>query len=248
MTINYIEITHPDSDDVIQFHDVLVEAFPDPHEREDIGILRRNLREGSWISEGEVCRYHLIVARRDDQVVGGTSFYFFSHRNEPVPTALGMGSYMAVKRDFRRNGIGTNLIETRNQMLSRDARELDCCLRGLIIQVNDPELMSMEEIERDSMNSWEREKFWKRRGYRKIAFDFIQPPIRDGDPPIEYLSLYMFPYCSKWENMEYISSDYLRDVVRCFIKCTGTPGPSESDPSCLRMMSELAKHERFPIL
>jgi GNAT superfamily N-acetyltransferase len=250
MTIDYVEITDPDSDEIVQFHDVLIEAFPDPYGREDIAILRRNLREGSWTSENGVCRYHLIVARWSDQVIGGTSFYLLSRRGEVclAPIALGIGSYLAVKRKFRRNGIGTKLIAIRDQILSRDARELNCYLRGLIIQVNDPALMSVEEIEQDSMNPWEREKFWKRRGYKKIDFSFIQPSIRKGEPPIEYLSLRIFPYCPQWDNMERMSRADLRDIVDGFIKCTGTPGPAEADPSYLRMKSGLAAQEHFEVL
>jgi GNAT superfamily N-acetyltransferase len=247
--MDYIEITDPSSDVVIQFHDALVESFPDPYGREDIPILRRNLQEGSWTGEDEVCRYHLIVARWNGKVVGGTSFYFFSKDEACLtPMGFGMGSYLAVKKELRGNGIGTKLIAMRDQTLSRDAREFNCYLRGLIIQVNDPELMNTEEIKRDSMDPWEREKFWKRRGYRKIVFNFIQPPIRGGEPPIEYLSLYMFPYCSQWKNMERISRANLWDIVYCFIRCTGTPGPSEADPSYLRMKSELAAQEHFQIL
>ena len=153
-----------------------------------------------------------------------------------------------MKKEFRRKGIGTKLIEMRDLILSRDAEELDCHLRGLIIQVNDPELMSMEEVKQDSMDIYEREKFWKRRGYRKIAFSFIQPSIREGEPSIGYLSLYMFPYCPQWENMERMPRSELRDIVRCFIRCTGTLGPPETDPSYLRMKSELAGHEHFQVL
>ena len=191
--MNYVEITDSNSDKLEQFHDVLVEAFPDPIEREDMEILRANLLEGSWEHGDEICRYHIISARCDDEIVAGVSFYFFSHNQ----TALGIGCYLAVKERFRKRGIGTGLIDLRNQTLFRDAGELDCHLKGLVIQVSDPQRMSAEEIERDVVNSWEREKFWKHRGYRKIDFNFIQPSIRKGEPPIEYLSFYIFPYCEQ---------------------------------------------------
>lgn len=241
--MKYVEITDPDSDTVVQFHDVLVEAFPDPREREDVEILRANLRDGSWAKGDEVCRYHLAIAQWEDKVVGGISFYFFA-RNQ---TALGMGSYLAVKKEFRNKGIGTKLIDLRDKMLSRDADQLDCHLKGLIIQVNDPQLMSAGEIDHDAVDSWERELFWRRRGYRKIAFNFIQPPIREGEPPVEYLSLYIFPYCQEWKRMEHISGTELQDIVDCFIKCTGTPGPLETDPSYLQMKSELKKGSTYGI-
>lgn len=248
--MDYVEITEPGAGEVIQFHDIMVDAFPDPYVREDVEILQEKMQEGSWTSGDEVCQYHLVVALREGQVVGGTSFYFFNQEKNsgPRPTALGMGSYLAVKEDFRGNGIGTELISLRDQVLSRDARELDCHLRGLIIQVSDPALMSAEEIERDPMDPWKREEFWKRRGYRKIDFNFIQPAIRINEPPIEYLSLYMFPYCQQWKDMKSISRDDLWDVIYCFIRCTGTVGPPENDPSYLRMRSELAAHEYFHLL
>ena len=242
--MNYIEVINPNSDEVKQFHDVLVEAFPDPCEREDVEILRWNLRRGSWTTQDEVCRYHLIIARQGGRAVGGTSFYFYSNEQN----ALGMGAYLAVRNDFRSEGIGTKLIDLRDRILSRDASELHCQLKGLIIQVSDPELMGAEEIERDVMDPWERERFWKRQGYRKINFDFLQPPIREGEPPVEYLSLYMVPYCPEWESMEYISRAELRNVIDCFIKCTGTPGSPETDPSYLQMRAELATQKHFQVL
>ena len=239
--MDYIEIANPNSREVKQFHDVLVDAFPAPCEREDMELLRRNLRQGSWTDRDEICRYHLIVAREGELVVGGVSFYFYGN----VGNAMGMGSYLAVKNGFRGEGIGTELIGLRDRTLSSDALELDCRLKGLIIQVSDPELMDATEIERDVMDPSKRERFWKRRGYRKIDFDFIQPPIREGESSIECLSLYMFPYCSEWEGMERMSRVELGDIIRCFIKCTGTP---EIDPSYLRMKSELLALEYFPVV
>lgn len=244
ISMAYVEIINPCGDEVKRFHDVLVEAFPDPYEREDVEILRANLREGSWTKGDEICRYHLIVALEDKQVVGGTSFYFYSDGCD----ALGMGSYLAVKTEFRNRGIGTKLIDVRDEMLSRDAGKLNCRLKGLVIQVNDPELMSAGEIQQDVMDSWERERFWRRLGYRKIAFNFIQPPIRKGEPPVEFLSLYMFPHCPAWGRMERMSRADLRDIIDCFIKCTGTPGSPETDPSYLQMKSELATQEHFRVL
>ena len=242
--MDYIEISDPNSYELRQFHDVLVEAFPDPIEREDMEILRANLLEGSWERGDEICRYHIIAARWNGEIVGGVSFYFFSHNQ----TALGIGSYLAVKEEFWERGIGTGLIDLRNQTLSRDARELNCHLKGLVIQVSDPQRMSAEEIEKDVVNSWEREQFWKRRGYRKIDFNFIQPSIREGEPPIEYLSFYIFPYCEEWKLSNHVSNSELRDIVDCFIKCTGTLGSAEADPAYLRMRSELEKQDHFRIL
>lgn len=243
--IEYVEVTDPDSDVVLQFHDnVLVEAFPDYHEREDIDIIRKNLREGSWVEGNEICKYHLIFAQRASEIIGGVAFYFFSFGDY----ALGMGSYLAVRKDFRRKGVGMRLINARDRTLSKDAQLFSVYLKGLVIQVNDPSLMSMEEIKRDPMDPWRREMFWKRRGYRKIAFNFIQPSIRADDSPIEYLSLHIFPYCPEWDRMEQISRKDLSDIIYCFIRCTGTVGPMELDPSYIRMKSELSGQEYFNIL
>ena len=242
--MDYIEITDSESDGVKQFHDVLVEAFPDPCEREDVEILRWNLRQGSWTTQDEVCRYHLIIARQGGRAVGGASFYFYSNEQN----ALGMGAYLAVRRELWGKGTGAELIHLRDRILSRDALELNCHLKGLIIQVSDPELMGAAEMERDVMDPSERVRFWKQRGYRKIDFDFIQPPIREGEPPVEYLSLYLFPYRPEWESMACISRAELRNVIDCFIKCTGTPGPPETDPSYIQMRAELATRKHFQML
>lgn len=242
--IDPFEIIDPDDDALRQFHNIMIEAFPDPSEREDMEILRTNLREGSWADGDEICRYHIVVMRQGDQVVGGTSFYFYTDGGD----ALGIGSYLAVKEEFRGQGIGTELIDLRGRILCRDAQELDCYLKGLVIQISDPELMSAAEIENDVMDPWDRENFWRRRGFRKIYFNFIQPSIREGEPAIEYLSLYMLPYCPEWENMGRISNVELKKVIDGFIKCTGTPGPPETDPAYIRMKEGLAKYRHFFVL
>ncbi|MDQ1316573.1 MAG: family N-acetyltransferase [Candidatus Poribacteria bacterium] len=245
MPVEYVEILNPDSDALTKFHDnVLIEAFPDFYVLEDLPILRKNIENKNWTDGNESCRYHLFIARRDSQVVGGMSFYFFSFGTH----AIGMGSYIAVKKEHRRGGIGRKLIDIRDQILFKDAHELDCYVKGLVVQVNDPSLMSIDEIKQDSMDPWKREMFWRRRGYRKIAFNFIQPAIKVEYPPIEYLSLHIFPYSSEWKEMKRISKNELNSIVYCFVKCTGTVGPMESDPAYQRMKTELDEQDFFAVM
>lgn len=245
MPIEYVEILDPDSDAIVEFHDnVLVEAFPDVYVLEDVPILRRNLKEGSWADGNETCRYHLFVVYKDNQVVGGVSFYYFSFGSH----AIGMGSYIAVKKEHRRGGIGIKLIDIRDQVLHKDSMELNCYIKGLVVQVNDPSLMKIEEIKQDSMDPWKREMFWRRRGYRKIAFNFIQPSVKEVYPPVEYLSLHIFPYSSEWKEMKRISKNELYSITYCFIRCTTTIGPMENDPSYRRMKAELDEQEYFAVI
>jgi len=244
LPMDYFEIHDPDSIELIQFYDLLVESFPDPYSREDIDILRYNLTKGSWENGRELCRYHIIGVKINQQIVGGTSFYFFKNGH----TALGMGSYLAVKREFWGNGIGSNLIKIRDKVLSENASEFDCDLKALVIQVSDPNLMSKEEIEKDSMNPWEREKLWRKRGYRKIIFRFIQPPIRPGEPPLEYLSLYMFPYCQQWQNISTMPGHDLHEIICCFFKCIGTYEPIDKEPSYIKMKAEIMAYKDFKLM
>ena len=245
MPIEYVNVIDPNSDDIARFHDdVLVEAFPDIYVREDIPILRRNLKEGTWSNGNESCKYHLIVAKKEGQIVGGMSFYFFSFDN----FALGTGAYIGVKKAHRKGGIGIKLIDLRDWALLKDAHKLDYHVKGLVIQVNDPSLMKIDEIKQDSMDPWKREMFWRRRGYKKIAFNFIQPAIKDEYPPIEYLSLHLYPYSEEWSNIRKISRNELDRIIYCFIRCTGTIGSMETDPSYMLMKSELAEQDYFAVI
>jgi len=243
--IDYIEVSDPDSDLIADFHDnVLVEAFPDKYVREDIPIPRKNVILKNWTDGNEICRYHLFTACKDGRVIGGVSFYFFSFGSY----AIGMGSYIGVRKEHRKGGIGRKLIDIRDQTLFADAREFDCYLKELVIQVNDPSLMKIGEIKNDSMAPWKREMFWRKRGYRKIAFNFIQPAIKPEYPPVEYLSLHIYPYVHELKDMKRISREELREIIYCFVKCTGTVGPMETDPSYLRMKYELAEQEYFAVI
>ena len=245
MPIDYVEIVDPDSGIIAEFHNyVLIDAFPDKYVREDISILRKNIMVRNWTDGNEICRYHLYVACKDGQVVGGVSFYFFSFGSY----AIGMGSYIAVCKEHRKGGIGRKLIDIRDQALLMDAYEFNCQIKGLVIQVSDPSMMKIDEIKSDSMDPWKREMFWRKRGYRKIAFNFIQPSIKPEFPPVEYLSLHIYPYSLELKDLKRIPRDELHDIIYCFIKCTGTIGPMETDPSYLRMKSELAEQNHFAVI
>ena len=98
------------------------------------------------------------------------------------------------------------------------------------------------------MDPWKREMFWRRRGYRKIAFNFIQPAIKKEYLPIEYLSLHIFPYSSEWKEMKRISKNELNSIVYCFVKCTGTIGPMENDFAYQCMKIELDEQDFFAVI
>ncbi|MBD3184413.1 GNAT family N-acetyltransferase [Candidatus Poribacteria bacterium] len=239
--MKYIEINNPKSDKIKQFHNILKEAFPDPFEREDLDILRYNISKGSWEDEGEICRYHMVLAVENDCVVGGVSFYFFrfSHKFYNANTGIGMGSYLATKREFQGNGIGSELISIRDNILKNDAKKFNSNIKGLVIQVSDPGLMSPQQIKHDTMNPWKREKLWKKLGYRKLDFNFIQPSIREGEPPVDYLSLHLLPYCMEWCNKRNLSVEEMRNIIYCFVRCTRTIGPMKDDPAYVEMTREI---------
>ena len=58
----------------------------------------------------------------------------------------------------------------------------------------------------------------------------------------------IIPYSKEWRDIRKLSRDELRNIIHCFIKCTGTIGSMENDPSYLRMKSELDEQDFFVVI
>jgi len=92
--------------------------------------------------------------------------------------------YIFVKPEYRSLGIATHLLK-----LAEDyARNF--CSGGEVLffcEQNAPELMTAEEYFSDNLNALidqcERLKWWDRLGYKRLNFNYVQPPLNPGMEP-----------------------------------------------------------------
>lgn len=92
--------------------------------------------------------------------------------------------YIFVKPEYRSLGIATHLLK-----LAEDYAR-DFCGGGEVLffcEQNAPELMTAEEYFSDNLNALidqcERLKWWDRLGYKRLNFNYVQPPLNPGMEP-----------------------------------------------------------------
>lgn len=97
--------------------------------------------------------------------------------------------YIFVKPEYRSLGIATYLLE----ITEDNARTF--CGGGEVLffcEQNAPELMTAEEYFHDNLNALidqcERLKWWDRLGYKRLNFNYVQPPLNPGMAPCAYLT------------------------------------------------------------
>jgi hypothetical protein len=149
----------------------------------------------------------------------------------------------------QKKGVGTFLIRKSIAVLEKDARVTGYKhFYGVFDEVNAVSKMSAEEIaidKRDSMDPVEREKFWEKRGFRVLGFNYIQPPCVAGMQPCEYLHLRMLPLSPKV--MGGIPSDLMSIILYNFLKEGIVIPRPEKEPVSRLMLEEVRRMKVIPI-
>lgn len=240
--VKYKEIFHKYDPDLIQFYrDVLKKLFL-KEELDDFDTwtwglgCKSDIRKFSPDEEGRIYeefdRYHFIVAKVGNKVVGGTCFEFMGtyeeegviedvvklpgrgkNREVRIVSVKGhyelensnycVGWYTAVLPEYQKKGIAKDLLALREKMLKEDSELFGFDkFEGIIIEIDDPSKMTEKtkiKKKRLGMDPEERVEFYKKQGYKKMNFHYIQPPINYGDPPIFYYSFAIKPFKKEWK-------------------------------------------------
>lgn len=128
--ISFPELTESGQDAAIltRFHDSLyVEHFPDPNTRESLGQLLEVLRRKAEGAYGRDNR-HIVLARRDGELVGGASAVFLAEPN------VGVLEFLVAVDDAS----GRQLLTRMEDLLGADARELGQSLAALLGEFSQP--------------------------------------------------------------------------------------------------------------
>jgi GNAT superfamily N-acetyltransferase len=150
--------------------------FPSDEEAETLENLERylTLKAGDYYGDNS---YHVLVMKVDGRVVG---FAIGDYYADP---SVGVIEFLGVEDGHRGRGLGSALEEEFVRRASADAAALGKELRGIFIEVEDPEVVG----------KWGSVGFWYRRGYMFVPVRYVQPPLSRGKRRAKDLRLMFRP-------------------------------------------------------
>jgi GNAT superfamily N-acetyltransferase len=158
--------------------ELYVESFP-RDERGPLAHFAATISDGSGDGNS---RTHVAVAEVDGELAG---FRYFSYHPD---AGLGFFVFLAVDERFRKQGIGTALLEFGREICLKDAQEMGGELDAIIFECERPELAATPAEKEYREN---RLRYFANRGGILLSKDHVQPALGAGRSPV---SLYLFCY------------------------------------------------------
>ena len=168
--------------------------FPDPDELEEPLFIRDRIANGSDLPHTHLMLYRVILPDGERIFVGGCIVEFYPD------SACGLITYLFVDQAWRGIGIGS-----RNEKVGESLISDENGLKGLVklfetrygkkvnavfFESNNP---AETLAENDSIPPIKRLRFFDRMGARRVAFNYIQPPLGDDKGIVTNLFLLTFP-------------------------------------------------------
>lgn len=153
--------------------------------------------------------------------------------------------YIFVKPEYRSLGVASHLLRlTEDYALNFSGQ------RGPVLffcEQNAPELMTADEYFLDNLNALidqcERLKWWDRLGYKRLNFNYIQPPLNPGMEPCLNLTFNV-----RASDLEEIPSELIREHLERFFGIAVFKGCNASeDPFYERQMQWLKQHPKIGV-
>lgn len=203
-----------DIKDLKEFYDkIYIKCFPNKDECETFENLLYYLEESD---KHEDYTFYVFLYKDYDtkEVQGGIIFDCF------FDSYFGVLEFLSVKPECQSKGIGDKLYRTAyNILYSYEVKYI------------------FGEIEKPEVNTFKVKKYlnmWRSRGYKKICFNYIQPPLSENKQSVESLDLIVLDMQEKKLN-KCIDKDILFNCLFWyFYRCFGIESPREH--KCFKQM------------
>lgn len=231
---------HPDQRLLHRFYnDFMITAFPLEDERDPVESWEHLLSDEARSSLEDPAWHLLLVFDQKDRnktnILAGGAFEHYAKSNCALLT------YVVIHPDCRGQGLARQLIAHEVAILQRDARQRcqagDC--RAVFAEMNSPQRIQEAQ---DVMNPALRLKIFDKIGFRKLDFDYIQPPLSPEQQKCKDLVLAIYPgspYLRNVGGTPHLPSPILRDFLEEFYGYLCTYDFTQ-DPDFQFMMRQLA--------
>ncbi|MGF6508217.1 hypothetical protein [Paraburkholderia sp. 32] len=206
-SLELIDIVRANDPLLARFFDLYERIFTLEEEREPIEGFQTVLdfNEDALVQKefGPLSERITIAVEPDSRsVVGATNYVFYGYPG-PADDRENFGAscqlnFICVDEGHRGLGIAGGLLEDLEKKLTRFAGSLNRPGRVKAFttcEQNNPLRMTAEQLAEDMRSALidpeERLGWWYRRGFRKLQFEYTQPPLSPEVPPCEYLDYYI---------------------------------------------------------
>lgn len=196
-------VSDPQSEDVAQLVALLERTLADPNTVLGADRIRAFLSEPLDAPR----RFHVLVAKRDTEIVGGSVFSYVRASN------CGFSEYIVAASDERGSGLGRLLFDKRKGILDEQARRhghSHC--NGLFIEVDSPERTPAEFLEAErisALDARERLHIFAHLGFKRVDLAYVQPPLAPGKQSVTYLDLLF----GAWPARDAIAAEWVLQTV-----------------------------------
>ena len=160
---------------------------------------------------------------RSSQIIAAANFvkYAFPNNSELAYDGSCQLNFILVHKDSRGLGIADILLDKiESEMIAYTALYANGHNFFITCEQNNPDKMSPKEISDDVhaalIDPIKRMAWWRRHGYKKLDFPYIQPALGTSSAPCNYLDYYI-KICSDESNPQTISSSILLEHLRRFM-------------------------------
>ena len=158
------------------FNEIYRDAFPNPDETEGPDTWLPLMSDN--VPPGQPLVHRILALDMDGQILGGVTFEFYRE------SICWLVTYIAVRPEVRRRGIGAALVTSAVETISRQTGDVT-----LFAETEIPaQLATLPE--RDW--AWTRLAILTRLGLRHIPIDYVQPALSPDKHPIDNLYLLLY--------------------------------------------------------
>jgi GNAT superfamily N-acetyltransferase len=160
----------------------------------------------------------------DGEIVAAVNFSLYAYPGRAYAfDASCQMHFLMVREDMRGLGIGGRLIGEAEKAIA-EFTQIHCGVENprafITCEQNNPARMTHDEILADAraalIHPYARMDWWRRRGFKKLDFPYMQPPLSPDHAACEYLDYYARPSNATPETLSSIPCDVLIEHLRRF--------------------------------
>lgn len=258
-------IDRPDDPRLAAFYDLYQAVFPLDEEREPIDgfktVLALNGDEAAQKGFGPFYEPVLVLTEPNSDVpVAAANLSIYTYAGAHAEHGF-QGScqlhFLLVREDLRGLGIAAELLTAVEAMLGelaardtgkRDVRTFMTC------EQNNPQRMDASQIEADAraalIHPTARMNWWRKRQFRQLDLDYVQPPLNAGQKSCDYLDYYARATNNSSAELSALPSGIVLEHIRrfFFVSVGKLRGDMATDPDWLKIAANLKSRREVALL
>lgn len=230
-----IEDPNTINDLAVFYTSIYINEFKDPNERETLENMLASLKDDA--EEITKNRYHIILVKNlSGTIVGGAIFDYFHETNSGVIEFISVGSA------YQSMGIGSFLYNTIYEKLNQDSKENNkITLANIFCEIEDPHTLAPNASKKYYA-------FWKKYGFRKLDFKYIQPSLDESKSSVDTLWLLAYSLDQTDKSKLDLSPKTVSSVTHDYIKYAMRIEDPHQNPYYQKMHKEISSYDSINLL